>query len=34
LIGGIFGIGLAVEVGVLAAGGGAAAHFATKKKEK
>jgi len=34
VIGGILGIGLAVEVGVLAAGGGAAAHIATKRKEK
>ena len=33
-LGAVFGIGIAVELGLLAAGGGAAAHYATKKKEK
>jgi hypothetical protein len=31
VIGGIFGIGLAVELGFLAVGGGAATHYATKR---
>lgn len=32
ILGAALGIGLAVEIGLLAVGGGAAAHFATRKK--
>ena len=33
VIGAVLGIGLAVELGLLAVGGGATAHYVTKKKE-